>query len=789
MSEQREAIIIGALLHDIGKLAQKAGEKLDAQGKLDAEYFCPKDKNNLPTHLHVIFSERYIKEILKATPWEQAANFALRHHLPYNYEDKIIQLADWLSSGERRDREIEEKIPEVDQEPLISIFSQIVLKDEKDNEVRINPHYCPVVDIGSEIRGLFPKEKKEEAINGTNNFQELWRKLKEESKLLTKDNPVFDILLSRILSLLEKWSLFVPSSAYKDKPEISLFHHLKSTAAIATCLYDLKIDENELESIKVEIRNNWQGENLKKERFILLTGDISGIQDFIYSVSSEKALRGLRGRSFYLQLLSEIVAQYILDQFNLTWCNLLFSGGGNFSILLPNTSNAESKIGELSKEIEDRLFKAHQGELGIVIGKIFLSYNDFSLNNFGKTIEKLARKLAREKRREFKDIISVNFFKPIGRGGELKACEICGREIEQEGVCQLCKSFEDLANKIKNARYIEIEKIGKAEIKDKVNQWYELIKGFGYNYWFKKIDEQPNLRNLVYLFNETNFLNKGCSRFRFEAIYSPEGTLEDMAKKAVKDGRGIEKWAALKMDVDNLGMIFSEGLPNKSISRYSMLSYMFSLFFSKGIREIVEYKYRDCCVVYSGGDDLFILGPWSELPKIALEIYENFRKYTSSHPSITISCGIYIAPSKKFPVYQAAKEADVAEKKAKIDNKNKITFLDTPIGWDIKEEKNEFKRVKYFSDSLKEIIDKNVARSILTILYAGYRERKLLKDKKLPYLRMWRLFYMIKRFMERYPNAADRIEEIRKQAICDFDLIPNLDVAICWADYLTRKEV
>ncbi|MCM8826481.1 MAG: HD domain-containing protein [Candidatus Omnitrophica bacterium] len=150
----RQAVILGALLHDIGKFVQRTGEKLNEKEKKDAEMFCPK-KNGYPTHLHAIFGEREIKKLVENTQWKDSTNFALRHHLPDRYEDKLVQLADWLSAGERRDRESEEGIPEVNQEPLISIFSQIILDDSK-----IIEYYCPVVKIEKKIEKIYPKLKK-----------------------------------------------------------------------------------------------------------------------------------------------------------------------------------------------------------------------------------------------------------------------------------------------------------------------------------------------------------------------------------------------------------------------------------------------------------------------------------------------------------------------------------------------------------------------------------------------------------------------------------------------------
>ncbi|OQX79145.1 MAG: type III-A CRISPR-associated protein Cas10/Csm1 [Candidatus Omnitrophica bacterium 4484_70.1] len=751
---KRQAIILASLLHDIGKFSQRAGEKLTEKERRDAEYFCPKNEKGLPTHLHVIFSERFIKTHFKM--WDKAATLALKHHKPDVYEEKIVQLADWLSCGERRDRKIEEEI-EIKREPLISIFSQIALKGRKDVDV----WYCPVRKNSGKIEELFPVDRKEKAINEIDSFENLYKEFEKEVKCL-EEILDFEELICKILFLLEKYTLFIPSSAYKDRPEISLYHHLKTTAAIATCLYDLKLEEQKLDRIISEFRLK-EEKYLEDEDFLLLSGDISGIQDFIYSVTTERALKGLRARSFYLQLLSETIARRILDEFDLTLCNLIYCGGGNFSLLLPNINKAEEKIETLIKDIEENIFKAHQGKLSLIMSYVKLSYEDFDLSRFVSVIEKLRNNLAKEKKRKFKYILDYSLFSPQDVKKESKGCEICGRETDEKDLCDLCESFVGLSGimKEKEIKYLELEKIEnlRKELTGEVRHWSELFESIGYKWWFKGKGKQPNFNNFIYLLNSSDFLKENTWGFRFEATYTPykedsnTKTLEDIAD----DAKGIKKWGALRMDVDNLGKIFSEGLIYNTISRFSMLSYMVSLFFSAGVREIVEKKCKNCCVVYSGGDDLFILGPWSDLPELAEDIYENFREYVCYHPKITISGGIYIAPSKKFPVYHAAREAESEEKKAKREGKDRISFMGKELTW------QDFKEVKNVCNLIKDILDKGVARSLLTVLYAGCEEERLNKEGKVSILRIWRLFYQIKRFMERYETSAPALEDLRKK--------------------------
>ncbi|HOM26670.1 MAG TPA: HD domain-containing protein, partial [bacterium] len=237
---ERESLILGSLLHDIGKFSHRAEEKLRLEyDKNLRTFYCPTDYG----YSHLLYSGQFVKDIFKdkESPIE---NLVLSHHKPDSFKGdkklpKIIQLADYLSSGERRERDESEK-GVVKKEPIISIFSQLLIKDEKNGEIyKPEELYNRPVKIDNNLEKLVPVEKKD-AITDNYNFKKLWEEFKDECQYLNYPSN-FEKIFTQIFSLLEKYTLFIPSSAYTDKPEISLFHHLKLTCAIATCLYDLNI--------------------------------------------------------------------------------------------------------------------------------------------------------------------------------------------------------------------------------------------------------------------------------------------------------------------------------------------------------------------------------------------------------------------------------------------------------------------------------------------------------------------------------------------------------------------
>ncbi len=82
----------------------------------------------------------------------------------------------------------------------------------------------------------------------------------------------------------------------------------------------------------------------------------------------------------------------------------------------------------------------------------------------------------------------------------------------------------------------------------------------------------------------------------------------------------------LKADVDNLGSIFAFELRGvgdarwDTPSRIAGMSRQLDLFFTGWIEHLLEVDFADCYCVFSGGDDLFIIGPWNQILDFALRL-------------------------------------------------------------------------------------------------------------------------------------------------------------------------
>lgn len=145
--------------------------------------------------------------------------------------------------------------------------------------------------------------------------------------------------------------------------------------------------------------------------------------------------------------------------------------------------------------------------------------------------------------------------------------------------------------------------------------------------------------------------------------------------------------AVCRLDVDNLGHAFVAGFEKEgaagsadrahfvTLSRTAALSRQLSLFFKRYMRQILtDGEPLEVSVVYSGGDDVFLIGAWNHVIQAAQRIHEQFAAFSGG--SLTLSGGIGMY-REKYPIRLAADETAELEQRAKSEpGKNSVTLFD-----------------------------------------------------------------------------------------------------------------
>jgi CRISPR-associated protein Csm1 len=131
-----------------------------------------------------------------------------------------------------------------------------------------------------------------------------------------------------------------------------------------------------------------------------------------------------------------------------------------------------------------------------------------------------------------------------------------------------------------------------------------------------------------------------------------------------------------------------------SFSRYAQLSrhlhYFFSAYYAQFVRNNPEYNEK-IYTVFSGGDDLCVLGAWDTVMHFARDFRNELKKFTNDNPSVTISGGVVLANSS-LPVRNIAEEAEAALEDAKkrmvkgVLVKDGISVFGVTVSWNEYEE-------------------------------------------------------------------------------------------------------
>lgn len=861
--DAREELILGALLHDIGKFGQRA--EVECRYKNDEtemQAVCKyHEHGRYFTHTHSLWTSSFLEDyktyILKSINTfdnadDNMINFARKHHNPDTNIQKIITEADQLSSGMDRkelSREEQEELHKKQKHKRVRLKSVIELIDISDRK-KITADFAYNLSPLTNGNEIFAKKLKD---NETleQEYKKLWDGFISEFVNLKTEN--FHSYFNGIFHLLYKYTWCIPSSTLEFPADISLFDHLKTTAAITACLYDYHNALDDIEQVK-NIQDRYSN------KYLLVGGDLSGIQKFIYNISSKGAAKGLKGRSFYLQYLAESICEYILKEFNLTLCNQIYASGGNFYLLLPICQDVngtkiitKDKLKEINKHINKILLEKHKGELYLGIGAIELCGKD--LLRIGEKWNELVLEIIKSKKQKFKDFIISNydmFFDPSGLGGYEKTCKICGKEeIVEESEemdktwCRECFELERLGRGLSHANYIMIiHPRDEGEYNNFINSNIKILNQSSSYYpdpdlynaskelnsaiiLLKENTEiiiNPDLKPVIYKINDTeNFIgdNKnigyGVKFFGGNKIPKNEFgeplTFDEIANKS----SGIKRLGILRMDVDNLGAIFQKGLANidgknlSTISRVTTLSNKLTQFFSGYLNEIInDKKYENKCqIIYSGGDDLFIIGSWDIIPDIAMDIHDSFNRFCCFNPDITISGGISMIP-KKYPIHKGAAYAGEAEMVAKTERENpkkekdSITFLDKPLSW------HDFNIAASIKENLIELIEEDSSKSLLNrlkeiyILYETNRNFLTQKNHAIETLQnnirynkwMWIMVYSLERYAKQNKEIKEDLENIKQALLKDTfngqksesEIIKYIDIPTRWAEFLTRKE-
>jgi len=735
--------------------------------------------------------------------------------------------------------------PAEPEEALTCIFS--LVRDTRNDDGSLpSPRYCRPQALSLSSKDgdsvLFPTSLDEARGPGSC----LWTGFRAEFEQIphTEIAPFFEAFYHLYL----KYAWAVPCT-YGEQG-VSLFEQWKAVAALVFAS---------------------DGQATPASEFTLIGGDIPGIQTFVYTITSKGAAKGLRGRSFFLQLLGDAVVRRLVADLGLCPANVIYAAGGNFMILGPPLSaqvlgqSVRERLEVFQEAVDGALLDEIAGDLALALAWKTVGADEIGQPAFGREVCKGVRKgVAARKGQLFARIAASrrkDVFGPQGKPGN-RYCAICHRPLgRDEGIpmqeapepgtgeaarrCEVCDGFQRLAERIAGARVLAIGTTGKPPAAGQ--RWQEALwRVAGRWYDFDPLqDAHLAPGTFLYAINHTDFLAQGAHGFTLMASVTPRVTGADVARwKRRRDesgeeadeeprvgairtfgqmaqvARGAKRIGVLRMDVDDLGQIVGGGLEGPTMARVSALSAALDRFFAGRLNAIcqeVNARHPEAgagedrgdrlYVIYSGGDDLFVVGSWDLLPELAEWVHDEFADWAGHNPAVHISGGITVeAPGA--PLYQMARRAGGAEHQAKSHvrsgaRKDAISFFGMAFKWD------EWLRVREQRCQVEKLVESGEApRALIQILLdiygqfdaqfrERYRRRQASGDLETsgvpdeiyygPW--MWRQAYALSRMAARAKEekVKEAVLALQTEAISPEE-IRYVGLAARWAELLTRKE-
>ncbi|WP_182583111.1 type III-A CRISPR-associated protein Cas10/Csm1 [Thiospirillum jenense] len=756
---------LAALLHDVGKFAERAGITSDpATLETHLQLYARRQPAGWYSHRHAAHTglaidalEPYLPPLVgrDMTPfaaWKERnaddslINAAALHHKPTTFLQWMIATADRIASG--FERETFDKYNDGEEKTAtkrthitarqLTLFEQIRLADG--SEIPPSP---PLSKGGLTKRyplrplsplTIFPVAAT--AVEGDKpapaqaEYRQLWDQFMAALQTIpAAHRQRLDLWLDHFETLWLTFTHAIPSAtAFNVKPDVSLYDHSKAVAALAVALWRYHHERGDdpatVAAAQVK-RGDWN-----EQKLLLVQGDLFGIQEFIFASGGEtnrRAAKLLRGRSFYVGLLTECAAMRVLDALGLPATSQIINAAGKFLIVAPNTAATVAALTQVRADI-NRWFLDHSyGQCGVGLAWLPAACDDFVS---GDTTTGHSR---------FRDLMKRLFAQlEIAKAQRFDLCadsaapalfsEFLDSFDNQRGVCQIDGRSPAVTHLTESGREIQLGQMAVDQIN--LGNWLTsderllvsrqpivahtlAIDVFGYRIGLTGAEDDSGrfgpevtrgnlLRAWDFSLPADNgerplwngyarrAINAYIPRFDgsevgeawfaekygatdpdepFDAGHGEPKTFNHLAcedRHLDQDNRwvGITALMTLKGDVDNLGQIFQRGLDKPTFAKMAALSRQMNAFFAIYLPWRCSTQYHNAYTVFAGGDDFFLIGPWRAQMELARDLRTAFRRYVADNPEIHFSAGLSLTKSN-VPVRQLAELAEHALEAAK----------------------------------------------------------------------------------------------------------------------------
>jgi CRISPR-associated protein Csm1 len=739
------------------------------------------------THRHALFTAAFFENFARHLPelpsigeirtGDSFINLAAMHHKPETPLQWIIAQADRLSSG--LDRQVFEgdetgtSYKNFRKTRLIPLAEELSRGEAfyKNDTLASYAMRYRLAELSPEQ--IFPvKAQQAEPADdaaATKEYGALFQSFTTQlAGLAHRKQPL--LWLDHFCSLWERCTACIPAATVgKVIPDVSLYDHSRATAALATALYGYHQGTASLTETAVK--------ETASAKFLLIQGDFSGIQNFIFSSggsSNKAAAKLLRGRSFAVSMLSELAADRLCRRLGLPLTSILLDAAGKFTLIAPNLPDVASCVTAVEEELNRWLLDHYYGEVTIGFSSITASPADFQQGQFPVLWERLGKAADRKKYRKIALAatgVVAGYLDSFDNTVDL--CSFCGKRpansitkgdqlLGDNAACLICRDHIHLGADLLKHRTLSVIDGTAAFPGNRLKEPFFGCYQLSFRLDDKAGSELAASGGLLRCMALARAGEVGDVRLavRFISGYVPSyhkadqqdirlkgeelgetgdaKTFSHIAKAALNHSStsdetlsGVEALGILKADVDNLGRLFACGLPEErlNLSRLATFSRQLNSFFALYLPNLLatDTRFQNIYTVFAGGDDLFLIGPWNRMITFAEELQRQFSCFACGNKEITISVGISV-DKPGVPVPTLAEASEEALKQSKKE-RNGLTVFGETVTWP------QFAELTAIAEQLQAWQDSGVLGKALLynlnhLIDLAAQERKLKETKR-----------------------------------------------------------
>lgn len=784
LSHQSCRVALAAYLHDLGKFAERAAV-FEGDPRLDAHLtlYCPyreEGGRRWFTHRHAAYSalafdliERHLPDLLYGDvdpfvgrmradgaavaldPTDSIVNAAAAHHKPATFLQWVIATADRVASGfEREEFERYNLAKEGTRDGLdhytarqLTLFEQISLGQSTAKPSGLQWRY-PLRPLAAST--IFPAPAREcesrDRSRAKGEYRDLWEAFMAALEQIPRSHRTnLALWLDHFDTLWQTYMHAIPAAtAFNVKPDVSLYDHSRSAAALAVALWrwhQARGDVGDEAASALRERADFV-----EPKFLLVQGDFFGIQEFVFATGGEtrkQAAKLLRGRSFQVALFTEIAALRLLDELALPPTSQVLNAAGKFLIVAPNTGEVRVKLEQARSDFDAWFLEQSFGMAGIGLAWIPASCGDFLRGPEGRPspYAELTRRLresldeAKHQRFGLRRVEAHVFQSEFPHG----VCEYNGRlpadrpqQHDSPASCALSRDQVKIGEALlRFDRVLALYESAASDLRETDSTRPLELDLFGYVLAFTADAEASGafgplaasgaLRRCWDISaadpndgEGTTALWAGYAR-RSISGYAPRVASEDVTAEhagryagidqselpgvgqlktfdmlacddrlpdaSQRAWRGVSALGVLKGDIDDLGELFRVGLGNPTFAKTAALSRQINAFFAVYLPWLLARKFPAVYTVFAGGDDFFLIGPWRSMQKLAYHLREEFARYAAGNSEIHFSAAI--ATQKPGAPIGALAELAASGLEAAKDSpgKNAVSCFGETVAW------------------------------------------------------------------------------------------------------------